>query len=194
MRLFVGIALPDPVRARLATLQSGVPGARWVDSANLHVTVRFIGEVDGAQADDLDAALAAVRAPALALAISGVGCFERGGEVHTLWADLGRCDALVHLRDKIESAIVRAGFEPERRKFKAHITLARLRDTPIRRLGAYLEAHGAFATEPFAVNSFVLVRSHLNRDGAHYEDIAEYPLAPFSPPSSAGSDSMSSKT
>ncbi len=78
MRLFVGVPLPAAVRESLGSLCSGVPGARWVDTDNLHVTLRFIGEVDSIQAEDIDAALSDVREPAFRLALRGVGCFDSG--------------------------------------------------------------------------------------------------------------------
>jgi len=178
MRLFVGIALPEDIRARLAMLESGIPGARWVRRENLHLTLRFIGEVDGGQAHDIDAALAAVKGKAFSLAFSGLGCFDRRGRVHTLWADIERSEPLIRLQAKIESALVRASLEPERRKFKPHAALARMKNglKPGHKIGAYLEANNRFAAGPFAVDRFVLYRSHLGGEAPHYEVLVEYPL------------------
>ncbi len=85
-------------------------------------------------------------------------------------------DGLAHLRDKVESAIVRAGFEPERRKFKSHVTLARFRNTPSARIGPYLETHNTFAAGPFPVDRSHLLQSYLSHTGARYQTIADYPL------------------
>ncbi len=177
MRLFIALPLPEDARVRLAALQSGVPGARWVDKNNLHVTIRFLGEADRHAAEDLDAELAGIRAPAFGIALSGVGFFDRGRFAHTLWAGVERADALVFLRDKIESAAVRAGFEPEGRKFTPHITLARLKDVPTERLGRYIETRHGFAAGPYAMTHFTLFESLPGNNGPHYEPLADYPLA-----------------
>ena len=176
MRLFVGVPLPAEVRESLADLCSGVPGARWVDTDTIHITLRFIGDVDAIQAEDIDAALSDVREPAFRLALRGVGCFDSGRKVRAVWAGVAKSDGLMHLRDKVESAIVRAGFEPERRKFKPHVTLARLRNTTSARVGPYLETHNTFAAGPFPVDRFDLLRSYLSHTGARYQTIADYPL------------------
>ncbi len=178
MRLFVGIALPEDVRARMAMLESGIPGARWVKPENLHLTLRFIGEVDGGAAHDVDAALAAVRGQPFGLAFAGLGCFDRKGKVHTLWVGVAPSEPLMRLQAKVESALVRLRLEPERRKFHPHAAIARIRNglAPGHKIVAYLEANNPFAAGPFEVERFILYRSHLGRDGAHYEALAEYPL------------------
>lgn len=176
LRLFVGIPLPEAIRADLCRIATGLPGAKWIDADAMHLTLRFIGEVDGGIADDVNDALSRVAAPAFPLAISGVGCFDQAGKVHTLWAGVGKQPLLAHLRDKVESALVRAGLAPAKRKFKPHITLARFRSGAPERLGDYLQSHGRFVTEPFLVDRFALFRSHLGSEGAYYEVLAEYLL------------------
>lgn len=176
MRIFVGIPLPGEARERLASLCSGLPNARWVPPDNLHVTLRFIGEVDNSRVEDVDAFLATVSAPSFAMTLSGVGCFERGRKVGAVWAGVEAGPAVGHLHEKVESAVVRAGFEPEHRKFKAHVTLARLRDTPTRRVGEFIQARQAFLHGPFTADRFTLFRSHLGHGGAHYEALVDYPL------------------
>ncbi|MDP6787439.1 MAG: RNA 2',3'-cyclic phosphodiesterase [Rhodospirillales bacterium] len=176
MRLFIAIPLPEAVLGALSELRSGVPGARWVEPEALHLTLRFLGELDTGEAEDIDAALRSIRAPAFDLAISGIGSFQSRRRARSLWAGIRRSEPLAHLQGKVESSVVRAGLEPESRKFKPHVTLARLKNTPLANVGAYLESHGAFAVAPFAVTAFALMRSHLNRDGPHYEALAEYPL------------------
>ena len=176
MRLFVAIALPDEVRAAFSLLQGGLPGARWVDPISLHLTLRFVGEVGRGEAADLDAALSGIRAPAFELAFAGLGTFGSERAQRSVWAGTAANPALEHLRDKVESAAVRAGFEAERRKFKPHVTLARLKGTPVDRLSAYLALHGGVALPGFAVDAFTLFRSHLGDAGARYEALADYPL------------------
>ena len=178
MRHFVGIPLPLEVRDRLALLSGGLPGARWVRPESLHVTLRFIGEVDEGQAEDIDGALAAIRAPAFTVTVAGVCCFDRGRQVHAVWAGVEAGPAIGHLYEKVESAIVRCGFEPERRNFKAHVTLARLRNTPLRRVGEYLQCRQGTFGGPFIADRFTLFRSHLGSEGALYEALVDYPLEP----------------
>jgi 2'-5' RNA ligase len=175
-RLFVAIELPPDIRGRLAGLCSGLPGAKWVGPEALHLTIRFIGEVDGALADDIHDALSRIDAPGFDLVVGGVDCFEASGKVHTLWTGVEKQPLLLHLREKVESALVRAGCPPERRKFKAHITLARFRGGAGERVGSYIQQFSRFATPPFAVAHFTLFRSHLGANGPHYEALARYPL------------------
>jgi len=176
MRVFVGIALPGDLQDRLSDLQSGVAGARWLDPDSLHLTLRFVGDVSEPEAADLDAELSLIQDRAFDLHLSGVGAFERKRRVHALWAGVEKSDALVHLQAKVEQAVVRAGFEPMGRKYKPHITVARLKNGTGQDAGTYMEAHNAFAAGPVRVEAFTLFQSHLNRDGARYEALAEYPL------------------
>ncbi|MBI3499255.1 MAG: RNA 2',3'-cyclic phosphodiesterase [Proteobacteria bacterium] len=176
MRLFVGLPLPEDVRERLAGLCAGVPGARWVQPDMFHLTLRFIGEVDGGWFDDIDAALRTVAPPAFELNLLGVGHWERKGKATTLWAGVEKNAALVRLRDKVESALVRLGLEPEGRKYAPHVTLARLYDATPGRVVHFLADHGLFRTRPLPVESFALFSSFLSHGGAIYTPEAEYPL------------------
>src|SRR5580704_13112574 len=98
MRLFVALALPETIRWQLRLLCGGLAGARWVPPENFHLTLRFIGEVDGAEFDDIDAALAGVRAPRFAMSFAGVGHFGGGGKLRSIWAGVDKQPALTHLR------------------------------------------------------------------------------------------------
>ncbi|MDA1090527.1 MAG: RNA 2',3'-cyclic phosphodiesterase [Proteobacteria bacterium] len=179
MRLFVGIALPGELRARLSALRGGLKGARWVAEANLHLSLRFIGEITGGFEADIDAALQPLRVPAFSLTVAGLGAFERRGRVHAVWAGVEKSDALMALHEKIESALVRAGLEPEHRKFKPHVTLARLNGGSAADAGLYIETHAAFAAAPFVVDRVTLFESHLGHGGSHYVALADYPPAPI---------------
>src|SRR5436190_24207034 len=108
LRLFVGIGFPPELKLRLSLLCSGVPGAKWVDPGNLHLTLRFIGEVGEDVAADIDEALARVRARPFTIQLAGTGVFG-GGKPRTLWAGIERQPGLGALHDKIEQALVRAG-------------------------------------------------------------------------------------
>lgn len=176
MRLFVAIALPDEQRARLAKLASGLPRARWVAEENLHLTLRFLGELDGNEAGDVDAALAGIRMPRFELQLEGVSHFGEGRKLRSLWAGIQANSALVRLRDKVEQAVVRAGLAPEKRKFKPHVTLARFKSNPGVKLYDFLAEYALFRAEPFKVESFTLYSSFLSANGAIYRPEAEYRL------------------
>jgi 2'-5' RNA ligase len=176
IRLFVGLDLPFALRERLAAIEVGLPGFRWVPEENLHLTLRFIGEVDEDVANDLHDALTAVRGTPFPAAIAGSGIFETGDRPHTFYASVEKTDALTRLQGKIESALVRAGQEPEGRKFTPHITLAKLRDTPASRLQPFLAAH-ALLRDEWMVEHFTLFSSQLGSGDPVYTAEADYPLA-----------------
>lgn len=181
MRLFVAVALPSDVRDRLSGLCFGLPGTRWVPAANFHITLRFAGEVDPGMAEDLDASLSAIDAPAFNISLRGLETFGGGRQVRVLWVGVAEPGPLIFLRDKVESAVVRAGLEPEGRKYTPHVALARFERSPGPHLGSYLETHADFSAGPFTADHFTLFRSHLKREGPYYEVLAEYPLLPAFP-------------
>ena len=175
LRLFVGIEFPPELKLRLSLLCTGVPGARWVDPGNFHLTLRFIGEITEDIAADVDEALARVKARRFALRLAGTGVFG-GKRPHALWVGAERTPELVTLRDRIEHALIRIGLEPEPRKFAPHVTLARLRDPELDKLGHFLAAHAQFRPDPLPVDRFSLVASFPTKAGSVYEDQADYPL------------------
>ncbi len=178
MRLFVAIALPEDLRAHLSRLQQGVPAARWVDPDNLHLTLRFIGEADGIEAHDLDAALTQVRAARFDVTLAGVDRFGQGRKSRALWVGVKPVPELDRLRRKVEQAVRAAGFVPEGRKFKPHVTLARFKGDPGLRLHDHLAHHATFRAESFEAREFVLFSSLLTQAGAIYTPEAAYPLSP----------------
>jgi 2'-5' RNA ligase len=175
IRLFVGIALPPELRLHLSLLCTGVPGAKWVDPGNLHLTLRFIGEVDEGTAGDIDGALLQIRAARFPLTLAGVGAFG-GDKPHALWVGVDKNPALTHLHDKVESALVRLGLPPDTRRYSPHVTLARLKQAALPRVHQFLQAHAMFRVAPFPVAQFSLIASYLTKSGAIYEDQADYEL------------------
>jgi 2'-5' RNA ligase len=174
IRLFVALALPDEVAQSLSMLQFGVPGARWSTREQLHLTLRFIGEVNERDASDLDETLAGISAPRFTLQLKGVGSF--GGKTpRALWAGVAANEALLRLQRKIESAIQRLGFPPEERKYTPHVTLARLRGTPAGQVMDYLSDHGLYASASFEAQQFALFSSRLTPNGSIYVVEREYP-------------------
>lgn len=174
-RLFVAIRLPSEVRSSLLDLMSGVPGARWQDDDQLHLTLRFIGEVDRRTAEDIAAALAHIHTPPLELRLSGCGMFDTRGTPNALWAGVTPREPLAALHRKVDQAMTRIGLEPERRAYQPHITLARLRRSagPIE---PFLAQHAALSSAPFHVAHMTLYESRLGHNGASYEPIERYPL------------------
>ena len=175
-RLFVSIELPEDQREALDDLCEELPEARWTAFDQLHLTLAFLGEVNGAKALDLDEELAAIRAQRFELTLRGVGFFPPRGEPRILWAGFERSDPLAILQRQVARAAERAGCEIERRKFHPHVTLARLRDAPPEAVVPWLAARALFRGEPFEVRSFCLFSSVLGRDGATHSLEREYEL------------------
>lgn len=178
MRLFVGLDLPRELRQRVAMLSgAGIPGARWVSPENYHVTLRFIGEAPRYLAEEIDHALAALRARGFALTLAGVGTFAKGGRSQSLWVGVERNPQLDLLRSKIETALQRCGLEPERRRFQPHLTLARLDNAAEAKLVGFVQAHNLFRAEPVMMRHFTLFSSLLGKDQSVYTAEVEYELA-----------------
>lgn len=166
-RLFVAIRPPAAPIAVLRSLMHGVEGARWQDESQLHITLRFIGEVDARQAEDVAAALDRLSFAPFEIAFTGVGRFDQRGHVNALWAGISPREPLDHLHRKIDRLCVEAGLPPERRAYLPHITLARLgRNGGPTEL--FLARHGGFATPAFLVDQLLLFESILGAGGATY--------------------------
>jgi 2'-5' RNA ligase len=176
MRLFIAVDLPENVKEPLARLCCGLPGARWVKPEQLHLTLRFIGEVDGGMFHDIREGLAEIVGKSFTLQLDGVGFFPPRGKPRVVWIGLQQSEELLQLRNRIESCLVSLGLEPERRKFAPHITLARLKNTPPAKVGRFLENHSLFLSAPFTVEEFYLYSSQLGRNGAIHRIEAGYPL------------------
>jgi 2'-5' RNA ligase len=174
-RLFVAIRPPEKVRDLLIDAMDDSPDFRWQDEEQLHLTLRFVGEVDRPLAEDLAAALAAIHVPAFELRISGVGRFEQRSS-GALWAGVEPRAPLAALAAKIERACLSAGLDPERRAFHPHVTLARWKGRRTREVADFLDRRRGLVSAPFDVESFTLFESHLSRHGAHYEAVADYQL------------------
>ncbi len=176
MRVFVALPLPEEIRGRLADLGGGVPGARWVDEDNLHLTLRFIGEVDEGVVADIDAGLTRLSVPAFELTLAGIGQFGSGSKARALWVGIERSDALAHLKAKVDTAVMRAGLRSDERKFAPHVTIARLRDAPKARVARFVQERALFRTGPIPIDRFALFESSLGGSGAIYDELRVYPL------------------
>jgi RNA 2',3'-cyclic 3'-phosphodiesterase len=173
-RLFVAIRPPEAVRDLLLDTMEGIPSLRWQEDEQLHLTLRFIGEVERPLAEDLAAALATLRFAPFDIHIAGVGRFDhhkRGA----LWAGVEPRAPLAALAAKVERICVGVGLPPERRAYHPHITLARWGRGAGSSLDPFLSTYAALRSDDFSVDTVTLYESRLGRDGAHYEAVADFP-------------------
>jgi 2'-5' RNA ligase len=175
-RLFTGVEIPADVASSLSMLRGGLPGARWIDPENYHVTLRFIGDVDDAIAHEVASLLGRVRRQAFELRFDDLRSFG-GRKPRAIVATLGPAQALIELQAEHERLMQRVGLEPEGRKFSPHVTLARLRESSSRQVADYLALRAPFRSPPFTVSRFVLFSSRASIGGGPYVVEAAYPLA-----------------
>jgi 2'-5' RNA ligase len=176
-RLFVAIQPPLAIRESLLAAMGGVINARWQSDEQLHLTLRFIGEVDRHRADDIAAALGMIHHPRFNLALDRIGQFDKRGRTDALWVGITPQAAVEGLKHKIDQALLRVGVAPERRAYLPHITLARFSRKP-GDIGDFAARSGQLASVPFTVDHFILYESHLATDGAAYVPLARFPLDP----------------
>lgn len=182
-RLFVALRPPPEIRSALLAAMGGIPGARWQVDAQLHLTLRFIGEVDGHVSEEIAIALSRVRHPPVTLAVAGLGTFDKKGRVHTLWAGVTPADSVNELHRKIDRAMIQLGLAAESRAYRPHITLARFGNQG-GDVSGFAALHAGLASAPFTMDAFGLYESRLGSEGPTYECVAEYPLISSAPPSS----------
>lgn len=174
-RLFTALEIPRDASLSLSLLRGGLPGARWIDTENYHITLRFIGDVEGHVADDVANALDRVRRPSFNLTLSGVGAFG-SKKPHSVYAAVVPSPELLALQAEIERICQRLGLPADPRKFVPHVTLARLRNTSPVDLARYLSSRGNFAALPYKVGRFVLMSSRDSVGGGPYIVEEAWPL------------------
>jgi len=177
-RLFVSIDLPQAVRRELAGICCGLPGARWVEGDQIHLTLRFIGEVDGGVFQDIRDGLAGIKGVPFSIRLVGLGVFPPRKQPRVLWVGIEPVDPVAALRSRVEATLVALGLGPEGRKFAPHVTIARLHDPPVARLARYLARNALFAGPEFEVDAFHLYSSFLAKQGALHQLEASYGLFP----------------
>jgi 2'-5' RNA ligase len=175
-RLFVAIDLPAEIKEKLLAIGGGVPGARWLTSDQLHLTLKFVGEVDGGVFQDIIDALGEVASEPFDLTLTGVGHFPPRREPEVLWVGVAKNERLVQLRNRIESALARIGLARESRKFAPHVAIARLRDVHLERVARYLAENSLLKIDSFPVTEFALFSSVLASEGAQHQIEAVYRL------------------
>ncbi|RUU56732.1 RNA 2',3'-cyclic phosphodiesterase [Mesorhizobium sp. M2C.T.Ca.TU.002.02.1.1] len=174
-RLFTALEIPRDAALSLSLLRGGLPGARWIDVENYHLTLRFIGDVEGHVADEIANALDRVDRPAFQMTLSGVGAFG-GKKPHAVWAGVSPSPDLTALQGEIDRICQRLGLPADPRKFSPHVTLARLRNASPLDVAQYLSARGNFAALPFRVGRFVLMSSRDSVGGGPYIVEEAWPL------------------
>ncbi len=177
-RLFIGLRPPPAIRQILLAAMGGVPAARWQTDDQLHLTLRFVGEVATPMAEEIALALARLDAAAPRARIEGVGRFDRDGRTDTLWAGVAPAAPLAALHRKVDRALVGLGLPSDTRSYLPHITLARLPRSqgmgPA--IEGFLAKQAALASADFMMPHLSLFESTLTRDGAVYEVRARWPL------------------
>jgi 2'-5' RNA ligase len=175
-RLFTGLEIPADLSESLSLLRGGLPGARWIDPENYHLTLRFIGDVDDDIAQEIAWLLGKVRRRDFELKLDGLLSFG-GKRPRAVVATVAASPSVMELQAEHERLMQRVGLEPEGRKYTPHVTLARLRDASSYDVAEYLSARGAYRSPPFTVSRFVLFSSRASTGGGPYVVEAAYPLA-----------------
>jgi 2'-5' RNA ligase len=174
-RLFTAIEIPEALRLRLSLLRAPISGAKWVAPEDMHITLRFAGDLDGRTADDFADLLSGADVPPFMLTIAGGGAFG-GRDPRVLWAGVEAGPELDALYRANERAARAAGLEPPPRDFRPHVTLARMRGARYRAVASFLAENGALRLEPFPVTRFVLLSARPGSGGPPYALEAAYPL------------------
>jgi len=178
IRTFIAVQLEDSIRTRLNELGRTIPGARPVPPEQIHLTLRFIGDIDGTLFDDVREGLTEVEAGTLTLTIRGVGHFPPRGAPRVVWAGVEPVAALHGVRSAINQVLAGLGIPAEERSYHPHITIARLKNSPISRVADFLTSNSLLQSPPFTVSSFTLFTSTLTAKGAIHRSAATYPLGP----------------
>ena len=155
-RLFTGLEIPAEIGQTLSGLRGGLPGARWIDPENYHVTLRFIGDIDGISANEIASMLFRVNRKPFEVKVQGLTSFG-GRKPRAVVAAVEPSRPLIELQAELERMMQRIGLDPEGRKFTPHVTLARLHDASSQDVADYLSVRGYFPSKVFTVERFVLV-------------------------------------
>lgn len=174
-RLFTALEIPRNAALSLSLLRGGLPGARWIDVENYHITLRFIGDVDGRTADEIVDRLDRIDRPEFQLSLNGIGSFG-SKKPHSIWAGVTPTPEMSALQGEIERICQRIGLPPDPRKFMPHVTLARLKSARVDDVVQYLAGRGNFQTSLFSVSRFVLLSSRESVGGGPYLTEEVFPL------------------
>lgn len=174
-RLFTALEIPRNAAMSLSLLRGGLPGARWIDVENYHITLRFIGDIDNRTADEVVDRLDRIDRPEFQVNLTGMGSFG-SKKPHSIWAGVSASPEMSALQGEIERICQRIGLPPDPRKFMPHVTMARLRSSRLDDTVHYLSGRGNFRTSPFTVGRFVLMSSKESVGGGPYIVEEAFPL------------------
>ncbi len=180
IRLFVGIELPESIKAQLLELQKNLPGTLWRNPEKLHINLRFVGNIEEHVGEELLKELQYVRFPAFHIALKGIGYFATGDRPHHIWVGIDPDKAIREFQEHIDSAVKKAGAgNQDKFKFVPHVNIGKLNGTTLEEVGAYIAANNLFHTEDFLVDSFTLYQSIArdNGEGKYHRLIENYPLS-----------------
>ncbi|WP_284777308.1 RNA 2',3'-cyclic phosphodiesterase [Agrobacterium sp. lyk4-40-TYG-31] len=188
-RLFTALEIPRNAAMSLSLLRGGLPGARWIDVENYHITLRFIGDIDNRTADEVVNRLDRIDRPEFQVNLTGIGSFG-SKKPHSIWAGVSPSAEMTALQGEVERICQRLGLPPDPRKFTPHVTLARLRNSRLDDVVHYLSGRGDFRTSPFTIGRFVLMSSKESVGGGPYIVEEAFPLSEAWPVSSFSSMDM----
>lgn len=174
MRLFIAIPLPQDVKQKLLDLQQPINGIRWQSQEQMHLTIKFVGEVDQATAGELRDELHTITHPHFAMTIAGIGYFPKGKQPKVLWAGIKENASLQELHKKVEHCCDKNGIAPENRPYKPHVTIGRTKNTPKQAVTSYINQHEPFVLPDIQVSEFALYESKLHPDGARHHRLQTY--------------------
>lgn len=176
MRLFIAIPLPKGVKQKLVGLQQPIDGLRWQSQEQMHLTIKFVGEVNKATAAELREELDEIDHPEFSMTIAGMGCFPEGKHPKVVWAGIKENATLKELHQKVEDRCEKIGIAPENRRYKPHVTIARTKSASKQVVTSFINQHKKFALSDIPVNEFVLYESKLHADGARHQRLQTYLL------------------
>jgi 2'-5' RNA ligase len=181
IRLFVAVDIPEDIRNLVCGMGGTIPGARAVPLEQLHLTLKFIGDVESGMLQDIKEALTEITTPPFSICLKSVGHFPPRGTPRVLWVGVDPVNEAIILRNRIEKVLFDVGIPRETRKFSPHVTLARLKDSPLQRVARFLAGNSLFESPPFTVHEFLLYSSTISRRGAIHTVQACYPLKSGAP-------------
>lgn len=174
-RLFTALEIPDDIKAELYRLHLPLPGARWMKPEDYHLTLRFAGDIDTAHAREFADNIASIEADVFELRLSGLGAFG-GNDPSSVFAEVAPSPQLEALAKAHEKAARNAGLAPDKRAFKPHVTLARLKNSQSQAVARYLTRFGGYRSEPFFVSHVALMSSKPGVGGGPYGIEEIFPL------------------
>jgi 2'-5' RNA ligase len=176
IRLFIAVDIPEDIRILMCGMGGTIPGARAVPTEQLHLTLKFLGDTDSGLLPDIKEALAEISCPCFTFCLKGVGHFPPRGNPRVLWVGIEPVAEVTALRNRVEKCLAAIGIPRDSRKFSPHITLARLKESPLKRVTQFLAGNSLFETPPFIIREFLLYSSSLSAKGAAHRVLESYPL------------------